>query len=188
MALIIVTGVPGSGKSTVLKTVGEMFPSIKIVGYGEEMAKELAHQGIDRDQLRKMPVERQVAVRKAVALKIVQDTAAIKILDSHACIRTEAGYTPGFPMDILSLLKPKAFVGVECPVELIVERRIHDSSRRRDEEDVRELALHQALTRQYLVAYSAITGGNLCIVENGPGDLFDNVEPLVKLIRSFSSV
>lgn len=184
MALIIVTGVPGSGKSTVLKTVGKMFPSIKIIGYGEEMVKELAHQGIARDDLRKMPVEKQVAIRKTVALKIAQEKTGITILDSHASIKTEAGYTPGFPMDILSLLKPKAFVGVECPAELIVERRIHDSSRKRDDEDVRELALHQSLGRQYLVAYSAITGASLCIVENGPGELSDNVQPLVKLIKS----
>ena len=184
MALIIVTGVPGSGKSTVLKTVGKMFPSIKIVCFGEEMVKELAHQGIGRDDLRKMPVEKQVAIRKAVAMKIVQEKAEITILDSHACIKTEGGYAPGFPMDILNLLKPKVFVGVECPVELIVERRIHDSSRKRDEEDVKELSLHQTLTRQYLVAYSAITGGNLCILENGPGELSDNIQPLVKLIKS----
>lgn len=186
MALIIVTGVPGAGKSTVLKAVGEVFPSIKIVGYGEEMVKELAQQGVDRDQLRKMPVEKQVAIRKAVALKIVQDKAPITILDSHACIKTEAGYTPGFPMDILTLLKPKAFVGVECPVELIVERRMHDSSRRRDEEAVQELALHQALTRQYLVAYSALTGGNLCIVVNGSNALAENIQPFVKLLTSLT--
>lgn len=184
--IVVLVGVPGSGKSTILKATIELCPFVQEVNYGEIMLKEAALRGADRDALRKMAVDKQQEIGQAAAARIAKESKGLTIIDTHACIRTETGYCPGLPLKILNALNPKAFVMVECPPDLIVERRLKDASRKRDEESLQELSLHQELTRAYLAACSTLTGAVLCIVQNGRNPISENIHPLQKLLHSFS--
>ena len=61
-------------------------------------------------------------------------------------------------MKILNILNPTALVCIQASPRMIIERRMRDGSRKRDEENLTELTLHQELTRNYLVAASTLTG------------------------------
>ncbi len=183
--IVILVGIPGSGKSTVLKTLKDVSPSITIVNYDEVMLREALFQGFERDFLRKMSIEKQQEIGLAASLKIAQKSQGITIVDTHACIKTPVGYCPVIPLKILNALNPKALVLVQCSPSLLVERRAQDSLRQRDEEELHELALHQELTRAYLAAASTLTGAVLCVVNNDSESITENIQPLVKLIQSF---
>lgn len=185
---IILVGIPGSGKSTILKTLNDLYPSIAIVNYGEVMLKEATLQGLDRDSLRKLPIEEQQEIGLAASHKISQQSHGLTIVDTHACINTPVGYCPGIPLKILNALNPKALVLVQSSPSIIMNRRVRDSFRNRDEEDLNQLILHQELTRGYLVSASTLTGAVLCLINNDSEMILENIRPLVKLVESLSPI
>lgn len=56
---IILTGIPGSGKSTVLQEAVKLFPQLEVINYGDMMLKEASLQHIDKDSLRKLLLYQQ---------------------------------------------------------------------------------------------------------------------------------
>lgn len=184
MNIIILVGIPGCGKSTVLKAVNEIYPHVKVVNYGEKMLQEAALMGTDRDTLRKMAVDKQQEIGLAAAVRIAKEVKGLTIVDTHASIKTEVGYCPGIPLKVLNALHPKALAMIQCAPQVIMERRSKDKSRLRDEENKEELSLHQELTQQYLVAASMVTGAFLCMIQNQSQDIKKNINPLIKLIQS----
>ena len=46
---IILAGIPGSGKSTVLQEAVKLFPQLEVINYSDMMLKEASLQHIDKD-------------------------------------------------------------------------------------------------------------------------------------------
>jgi len=184
--LIVVVGIPGVGKSTVLEAILRKCPSTTIVNYGDVMVQEAMLSGIDRDTLQKMPIKKQQEMGKAAAVRIASEARGVTIVDTHACIRTEIGYCPVLPLQVLEVLQPQALVLITCSPLLIIKRRERDGKRMRDEENIPELTLYQELAREYLVACSTLTGAPLCIVHNDSDAVSHNIRSLVRLIESLS--
>lgn len=187
MKIIILVGIPGSGKSSILQEVVRQIPEIMVVNYGDKMLEEAASEGIARDQLRKMPFKEQQQIGIRAARKIVQQkTERVAIIDTHALIRTNTGYCPGLPLEVLQILSPTAYAFVECIPAVILERRVKDPARTRDQETTEELLRHQDLSRSFLTACCMHTGSLLCCIENNSPTISQNVLPLIRLIQSLN--
>jgi len=169
--MIIVMGLPGAGKSTVLKIAADA--GWNVSNYGTEMfeiAKEL--YGIEnRDQLRKLKAEEQKIVQAKVGEKLAAITERKTILDTHCSINTSKGYLPGLPYSIISKLKVERLVMVTAPIADIMQRRSADKSRVRDEQSEQSLAEHDDMNRNYLAAYSVICAAPAIILQNANGKL-----------------
>lgn len=187
MKIIILVGIPGSGKSSILQEVTQQIPNVIVVNYGDKMLQEAALEGISRDRLRKMPFKEQQQIGVKAAKNIIQqETAEIVIIDTHGLIRTSVGYCPGLPLEVLQILAPTAYALVECLPHIIVERREKDHARTRDKETIEELLTHQELTRSFMTACCMQTGSLLCCVQNSNPTISLNVLPLIRLIQSVS--
>lgn len=182
MKVIILVGVPGCGKSTILSETMRQVPDVRVVNYGDKMLEEAALIGLTRDQMRKMPLAEQQEIGVRAARKIMQEKGEVVIVDTHALIRTQIGFCPGLPKQVLQILCPKALVWIECPPSLILKRRRNDPSRVRDEETEEEIQLHQELVRAYLAACAMETGALLCKLQNSDSSVEKNCQPLVQLI------
>ncbi|MEM2909057.1 MAG: adenylate kinase [Candidatus Bilamarchaeaceae archaeon] len=171
--MIIVMGLPGAGKSTVLKGLRTDY---RILNYGDLMLEiEKEKYGIkDRDEMRKLPIEKQKAAQKLVAERLAKEKGKI-ILDTHCSISTPSGYYPGLPFDFLKGLKVDALVLITADPKEIEMRRATDPTRRRDVDDV---ALHDAMNKAFLAAYSAFTGAPAVIINNRQGRLEEAVAAL----------
>ncbi|MBA3958228.1 MAG: adenylate kinase [Parachlamydiaceae bacterium] len=180
---IILAGIPGAGKSTVLNALKSTCPSVTVVNYGEMMLQEAAHLGLDRDSLRQLPIDKQQDIGVAASHRIAHLDSELTIVDTHACIKTPFGYCPGLPQKILNVLCPNALVMVQATPATILERRQFDHSRKRDEESLDQLAQHQELTQAYLVSASVITGAIFCVINNDVEDVFQSITPLVQLVE-----
>lgn len=184
MKTIILAGVPGCGKSSILREVTQKLPSITVVNYGDKMLEEAHLNGVTRDMLRKMPLGAQQKIGIEAARKIAQEKNKITLIDTHALIRTNIGFCPGLPKEVLHLLSPSACVWIECLPSCILERRAQDPSRSRDKETEEELSLHQELTRAYLAACCMETGALLCRITNNDPSIEKNALPFIQLLRT----
>lgn len=162
---MIVMGVPGAGKSTVLAVAKE--EGWTVLNYGDMMMEIAKNYGVnDRDQLRKLPAEKQKAIQKEVGEKLAKEERRNIILDTHCSINTPGGYLPGLPFSFLSKWKVERLILVTAPIEHIMGRRKKDATRVRDEQTAESLHEHDEMNKRYLVTYSVLTGAPAVIVVN----------------------
>ena len=182
MTVIVVTGIPGVGKTTVMKKAAEGM-DIEFVTFGtimEEIAKEMRLVK-NRDEMRKLTLDQQ----KNLQIKSAEKVAKMGnvILDTHCTIKTPKGYMPGLPEWVVKRINPTAIVVVEADPEEIYNRRANDPSRKRDPDTKEQIAEHQQINRAAAMAYAALTGATVKIVFNHDNKLDDAVKQASPVLK-----
>jgi adenylate kinase len=165
MGVIVVTGIPGVGKTTVMQKAAEGM-DIQFVTFGTIMIDIAKKLGLvkDRDEMRKLSLDQQ----KELQIKTAEKVGRMKnvILDTHCTVKTPKGYMPGLPEWVLKKLKPSAIVIVEADPQEIYNRRAKDATRSRDPDSVEKIAEHQMMNRAAAMSYATLTGATVKIVFN----------------------
>lgn len=182
MGVIVVTGIPGVGKTTVMKKAAEGM-DIEFVTFGTVMvdiAKELGYVK-DRDDMRKLTLDRQ----KELQIKSAEKVANMGnvILDTHCTIKTPQGYMPGLPEEVLKKLKPKSIVVVEADSKEIFNRRKKDTSRNRDPDGLKEIEEHQMINRATAMSYATLSRSTVKIVKNHDNKIDDAVKQASPVLK-----
>jgi len=173
--LIIVIGVPGVGKTTVINSALEYCKEnkieVKYINYGDLMFEEAKKIVNNRDEIRKLSIEKQKLLQLNAANRIVEITKEKNVLlDTHMFIRTENGYMSGIPIWVAEKLMPDSIVLIEASPEEISKRRKKDSSIRIREEDTPEkINEHQLMGRAGAASLAILTGCTILILENKEG-------------------
>lgn len=193
--VVVVTGVPGVGKTTVLeilkKKAVERGINVVIVNFGTYMLERAVKEGIveSRDHLRRLPLRKQLELQRMAARSIVRDIGGDEIdflvVDTHALVKTRAGYWPGLPRHVLDELKPDMIAVIEASPEEVVSRQARDTTRYRADmggvEGVREL-LHSA--RVASIASAVHYASTIVIIENREGMAEEAAEELLSYMTS----
>ncbi|HUR61738.1 MAG TPA: adenylate kinase [Candidatus Thermoplasmatota archaeon] len=168
MGAIIVTGIPGVGKTTVMEAAAKA-RSLKVAVYGSVMFEVASAKGLvqSRDEMRKLPADTQKSIQKEAARRIA--AMGDVIVDTHCSIKTPTGYLPGLPAWVLAELQPSAVVLVEADPREILGRRQGDATRKRDEDSLEAIAEHQEYNRRFAAAYATLTGATVHTVHNKDG-------------------
>ena len=182
--MILLVGIPGSGKSSILNVVRKALERIQIVNFGEKMLEETDLENENRDLLRKLPASRQRELGLSSAKKIRQGAASQTIVDTHALIKTDTGYVNGLPLEVLDILKPRLYAFVECDPSIIIQRRSKDPKRKRDVEKREEIALHQELTKTYLSTCALLTQSDFFRVNNNSDSIDANAASFIEAIKA----
>jgi len=180
-----VVGIPGVGKTTVVQGVVSGLPGAKLVTFGTlmfEAAKSLKWVK-DRDELRKMSVEKQKRLQKIAATRIANMKGKAILVDTHLFIRTKEGFWPGLPFEVVRALNPTHLILVEASPEEIAARRAADSARSRDLIEREELEKEIELGRAFLTVSSTLTGAPMLVVRNAEGRADATAEALATVIR-----
>lgn len=182
MGVIVVTGIPGVGKTTVMKQAAEGL-DIEFVTFGSVMIDIAKEMGLvkDRDEMRKLTLEQQKDLQIHSAEKVA--SMGNVILDTHCTVKTPKGYMPGLPEWVLKKLKPTAIVVVEADPEEIFNRRAKDETRNRDPDTREQINEHQTINRAAAMSYATLTGATVKIVfnhDNAIDDAVKQAEPVVK--------
>jgi adenylate kinase len=189
--IVIVTGVPGVGKTTVLNEFLKLKPNFELKNFADSMLDVAIDRGVLKgekedlhDEIRRLPPDTQLMLQKEAgkmlgALGKERDI----VIDSHAMIKTPKGYFAGFPIWVLENLKPDFFILVEVKAETIAKRRAEDPLRVRDQDaSVEGIQEHLNMCRAAAAAYSTITGCFVKIVENKQGAAEDAAKKIAKLV------
>lgn len=182
MSIIVVTGIPGVGKTTVMKKAAEGM-DIQFVTFGTimiEIAQEMKLVK-DRDEMRKLTLEQQ----KKLQIKTAEKISKMKnvILDTHCTVKTPKGYMPGLPEWVVKKLNPTAIVIVEADPQEIYNRRANDPTRNRDPDTVEQINEHQMMNRAVAMAYAALTGCTVKIVFNHDNAIEDAVKQATPVLK-----
>ena len=173
--IVIVGGVPGAGKSTVLTNFKRIVEeekklTVKLVNYGTVMFEEARKRGVKhRDEMRRMPIPLQREIQKLAAERISSISGDLIIVDTHFSIRTSYGYLPGIPSYVADKLSPTHLVVVKASPEEIMSRRMQDADRRRDLVTTSEIIEELNTELFYAVSVSNYTGAPLIVIDNKQG-------------------
>ena len=180
---IILAGIPGSGKSTVLQEALKLFPQLEVVNYGDMMLKEASLQHIDKDSLRKLPLHQQQRIGIEAAKKMATNVSKFVCIDTHAMIKTPFGYCPGIPEAVVRILNPNVIGMIECSAQLVYERRQQDKTRNRDNDSIEQIEYHQQISRSFLLGCVAFSSALYAPIQNH-GIPSDGAKQLINLIQS----
>lgn len=186
---VLVGGLPGVGKTTVLTKVAENIraksKSVELVVFGSVMLDEARKMGVtDRDQLRFLPVPSQRELQVKAAKKINSISADFVLIDTHFVIRTPEGFWPGLPIDVLREIKPSHIIMIQAPVQSILQRRSQDTARKRDAEPAEQIEQELELSRQFMVVAAAETGAPMKLINNLEGNVTAAVQEFLSTIRA----
>ena len=186
---VVVLGIPGVGKTSVVDGVVSGYRGAILVNFGTLMLEAGRSLGWvkNRDEIRKMKVEKQRRLQKVAATKISRMRGRAVVVDTHLFIRTKEGFWPGLPFDVVRAMKPTHLVLVEAAPEDIARRRSKDATRYRDEVTVEGLAEELQLARGFLTVSSTITGAPMLIVANEEGRLEDAIMKVIGMLEGASA-
>lgn len=205
---IVVTSVPGAGKSTILQLVKKKVPEVKIVNVGDIMF-EIAKKKFklkDRDEIRKkLSIKDWRYVQELAAKKIGKIKSKMLIIDTHVALKSPHGYFPGLPDHIAKLINPDKLILLEFnPSDVLIRRKkdlklkkpepteigtIRIPRAERDIETEEEIEQHQKVNREYAyiignVANCAVKIINLRFKEKKPYEqAYKGAEEIIKELK-----
>lgn len=178
--MIIIMGLPGAGKTTVLDGARKLHPGYAHLNYGTlmfEIAKE--KYGLEnRDQIRTLDAGQQKAVQAAVGKRLAKEKGKV-ILDTHCSVLnpTKGFYLPGLPYSLLKGIKVEMLVLITGEISELAERRKNDPTRIRAV-DPKEIEEHDRHNRMLLACYSALTGAPAKVIINRNSKVEEAVKEL----------
>jgi len=189
---IIVTGIPGTGKTTVCNAVKKLAKKtsleVNVINYGTVMVETLQkhEKEMERDAMRKTDIDFQRKLQREAVKTILEkmrQLSGIIIIDTHMAIKALEGYLPGLPYHVLQLLKPEMFVVVEAHPNEISSRRMKDTTRKRDEPIEEAIKEELLFSRLMAGACAVLTGAPVKIVINAEGKKEEAAKEVLKALE-----
>jgi adenylate kinase len=134
--------------------------------------------------MRKMPVEKQKVLQKAAASAIARMKEKVVFVDTHLFIRTNEGFWPGLPFEVVRAMKPTHLVLVEASPDEVLRRRGADKTRSRDTLTREGMEEELQLARSFLTVSSTLTGAPMLVVNNGDGMADEAAASVSTMLRS----
>ncbi|OGI15319.1 hypothetical protein A3K63_05340 [Candidatus Micrarchaeota archaeon RBG_16_49_10] len=193
---VIIAGLKGSGKSTVIGKVLEKRPDIKILTVGDYFAKVFEKKGLKRDEGdTQIKSEDYIKLDMEVFKQIGKDVRKMKdvIVDTHLLLNKPNGFYPGLPEFKIKEIMPDTLVVLEYSPEAILKRRLKDLDKlgrqRSGAYDAEGIEEEQKAQRHYAFACSAATGCTVKIISRFDPEKYDfehaemNAEEILKLFE-----
>jgi adenylate kinase len=182
--VIYLTGVPGTGKSTVARKLADRQDSrVAVYSYSEHLGRRLR---TTRDDLRSassaiVGVDAVVAVDEELRQFVAQHRSAdLVVIDSHAVTYESYGLRViPFQNAVLDALALSAVVCLTADPDLIVAR-IRDAPDGRQDVGLRAIDKAQQLQESVALAYALHLGAPLYVVDTAP--------PVEEVAASISSI
>jgi adenylate kinase len=190
---IIVAGIPGVGKTTVLQELEavrkEKNIDLKIINFGDVMNQLFKKQGkgVHRDHMRRQDIALQTRIQQQAARKIARMSGVSSlVVDTHMFVRTVDGLWPGTPRRVLEALHPDIIVLIEAGPEEVAKRRISDTSRERESSKLEDVKADLEWSRYMASVNAVLEGVPVQIVLNPEGRQRQAAEDILTIVEKMS--
>jgi adenylate kinase len=186
---VIIVGIPGVGKSTIISNATEILQNIgttiRTVIFGTVMFEQAKKLGInDRDELRKLSIEVQQKLQAMTANYISRLNEPIVVVDTHLFIKTPSGcYYPGLPMNLILKLNPDRLILVTADSKEILRRRRKDNTRTRDIITDGEIKRDIDVSLSMISCLSILSGAPFEIIYNHDNMIDSATSLMVELLK-----
>jgi len=185
---VIIVGIPGVGKSTIISSATEILQNIgttiHTVVFGTVMFEQAKKLGInDRDELRKLSIEVQQKLQAMTANYILSLNEPIVVVDTHLFIKTPSGYYPGLPMNLILKLNPDRLILVTADSKEILRRRRKDNTRTRDIITDGEIKRDIDVSLSMISCLSILSGAPFEIIYNHDNMIDSATSLMVELLK-----
>jgi adenylate kinase len=188
---VVVTGIPGVGKTTVLNELQDLAKqnkfSLTVLNFGTIMNEIMRELGKDlhRDDMRQQSIETQRKAQELAASEITNRAGqGTVVVDTHMFVRTTMGMWAGIPQNVLEKLSPQLLVLVEADPEQIAARRRSDTDRKREQSLAEEIAFDLEWSRATAAASAVATGAPVKVIRNDAGRQKQAAQELFQTIRA----
>jgi adenylate kinase len=183
--ILMVVGVQGSGKTTILNEISKIDSKRKIVNIGSEIlnAAKVKGQISNRDEIKYMSSFEILLARKA-ALASISNMDAQIILDTHAYVKGNSRYIPGFSLnEVEGLRELKAIIFIDAFAKDIIERRASDPSRKREAESEDEINEQRIINLSIITSFALHLNIPIYIIKNKKDKINESVNEFVKISK-----
>ena len=184
---VVIVGIPGVGKTSLVTKLVQVIKkknkTVSVHSYGTVMLEEAKKDGIkDRDELRKLPIEKQKELQKIAAEKISKLSDDVIFIDTHAFISTEAGFYPGLPNYVIEIIQPTNFIAITASPDEIHNRRMKDETRNRDPISIEDIKKELAVQDAMLSSCSVLSGSPMKVIFNHEGKIEEAASNVINAI------
>ncbi|VFJ15082.1 adenylate kinase [Candidatus Nitrosocosmicus franklandus] len=184
---VIIVGIPGVGKSTVIADVHDQLSErgidTKMAEFGKIMFDQAKLMSINnRDQLRKLSIEQQKTLQEMTANMINSFGNDVVLIDTHLLISTDNGFYPGMPIKLLNIINPTHLILITATAQEIQSRRENDNSRQRDLFSIDRIERDLRLSESMISTSSIITGCPFYIIQNSTNQIQGATNAICKII------
>ena len=184
---VVIVGIAGVGKTTLVSKIVEILntkkKSVSVHSFGTLMFEEAKKIGIiNRDELRKLPVEKQRELQKIAAKKISGFNHNVVIIDTHAFIATKEGFYPGLPYQVLEEIQPANLITVSARPEEIYNRRMKDTTRERDMISIESIKKELAVQEAMVSSCAVLIGSPMKSILNTEGNVEEAADEVINAI------
>lgn len=185
---IMVTGVPGVGKTTICKNprVGDY--GLLVQTFGELMLLQGREQNLihNSSDLAKISLEIRQKLQSSAVDRILHDAQSLPIvIDGHLLVDTPTGFVPGLPHQCVYNLDLTAIIILTAPATDIVLRRENNRAkyeRLNGSGGPERIELHQDLLIKASLQYALLSGASLECIPNRQDEIEGTVEALISLL------
>ncbi len=173
--LVVVTGVSGSGKDRLIEEFRERSNmDVDVVNFGEELFERLRLQLPDlssRDEIAySVPQNELYPIIRELVSDIRERGPAI--LNTHVVYRHGGGLTANPAVE--QQVNPDAYFFVQADAAQIVAWRRKDEFRERQQEEERDIALHQDIARAVTGYLAEYVNARFLVIENSSDNIDRN--------------
>jgi adenylate kinase len=188
---VVVTGIPGVGKTTVLNELQELARQqrfdLTVLNFGSTMNEIMRKLGksMHRDEMRQQAIETQKRTQELAAHEVLNRAGAgLLVIDTHMFVRTSSGMWAGLPKNVLDIIKPRLLVLIEANPEHIAARRRGDVDRKREQGLAEEIAFDLEWSRASAAASAVQTGAPVKVIRNDTSRQKQAAQELFQAIRN----
>ncbi|MDE1810602.1 MAG: AAA family ATPase [Candidatus Micrarchaeota archaeon] len=186
--IVIVTGSPGVGKSTMIKSIAA-HGDYRIINIGSAMLEMASTKGLvkDRDEIRFLSTKTVRNLQDEVFKSISQMDGNI-ILDTHSSIEANGRFVPGVPFETMRIIRDTVhgMVYIDALTDEIMKRATDDKERTRNTDRV-FIDTQRRINISILSMYSAYLNIPLYVIFNRQDKLDEGIKSLKEHIEQIFS-